>query len=444
MQSPAQPDDTTPYDRVEYKGGTIAQTHPTRLATVAALFGLQSAPANRCRVLELGCGDGSNLIPMAFHHPDSEFVGVDLAHTPISVGRDQLDRLKLRNIRLLQGDVTEACEHLGAFDYVIAHGLYSWVPDSVRPHILRVAAERLTGNGVAYVSYNALPGCRLRHLVRDLLGFRFGADAREPTQLEPMREFLRAFSRVEEWSDGKFLDVLKREIAFVQNLPDDVLYHDDLAADSKAFYLRQFVADAGAWGLQYLGEADIVERFTMAGLGEFDALVDAWSNNDWVAREQYFDFVKGRRFRQTLLCKDSQRLLRDFGTHTVERFDLRSRLRLDDANAALFDRSEVSFSAGNRGRTILLPRSRSRWTAPTIGLRWSGWRASARAPSQRSRRSVSNSYLGFSGGTARLRADSSAPRTRPLATCFQRSSRAASRSFRTRASPCAGVRRRCR
>ena len=349
MQSPAQPDDTTPYDRVEYKGGTIAQTHPTRLATVAALFGLQSAPANRCRVLELGCGDGSNLIPMAFHHPDSEFVGVDLAHTPISVGRDQLDRLKLRNIRLLQGDVTEACEHLGAFDYVIAHGLYSWVPDSVRPHILRVAAERLTGNGVAYVSYNALPGCRLRHLVRDLLGFRFGADAREPTQLEPMREFLRAFSRVEEWSDGKFLDVLKREIAFVQNLPDDVLYHDDLAADSKAFYLRQFVADAGAWGLQYLGEADIVERFTMAGLGEFDALVDAWSNNDWVAREQYFDFVKGRRFRQTLLCKDSHRLLRDFGTHTVERLDLRSRLRLDDANAALFDRSEVSFSAGNRG-----------------------------------------------------------------------------------------------
>ena len=399
-------------------------------------------------------------------------------------GNFGLDRLKLRNIRLLQGDVTEACEHLGAFDYVIAHGLYSWVPDSVRPHILRVAAERLTGNGVAYVSYNALPGCRLRHLVRDLLGFRFGADAREPTQLEPMREFLRAFSRVEEWSDGKFLDVLKREIAFVQNLPDDVLYHDDLAADSKAFYLRQFVADAGAWGLQYLGEADIVERFTMAGLGEFDALVDAWSNNDWVAREQYFDFVKGRRFRQTLLCKDSHRLLRDFGTHTVERFDLRSRLRLDDANAALFDRSEVSFSAGNRGvkldepiaktalvlleqhypdsvafedllgettawcrragLTLANGESRSRWTAPTIGLRWSGWRASARAPSQRSRRSVSNSYLGFSGGTARLRADSSAPRTRPLATCFQRSSRAASRSFRTRASPCAGVRRRCR
>ena len=250
MQSSGQPRGATPYDRCEYMGGTFAQTHPTRLATVAALFGLQTAPASRCRVLELGCGDGSNLIPMAFHLPGSEFVGVDLARTPITAGRERVGRLDLRNIRLVQGDVTEACDDLGAFDYVVAHGLYSWVPDSVRPHVLRVAAERLTDNGVAYVSYNALPGCRLRHLVRDLVEFRFGAAAREPAQLEPMREFLRAFSQVEEWANGTFLDVLKREIAFVQDLPDYVLYHDDLAVDSKAFYLHEFTADARGWGLQ--------------------------------------------------------------------------------------------------------------------------------------------------------------------------------------------------
>jgi hypothetical protein len=222
-----------------------------------------------------------------------------------------------------------------------------------------VAAERLAENGVAYVSYNAMPGCRLRHLVRELLEFRFGADATAPSELKPVREFLQAFAKIEDQSKGAFLEVLKREIAFVQDLPDFVLYHDDLASDSKAFYLHEFVSQARERGLQYLGEADIAEMFMLAGSGEFDAMVGAWSNHDWIAREQYFDFVKGRRFRQTLLCRDTHRLRRDFGPDIVEGFALRSRLRLEDDRAAMFDRSEASFRAGNRGVKIVDPIAKS-------------------------------------------------------------------------------------
>jgi tRNA G46 methylase TrmB len=67
----------TAYDEVLYPSYTHNQTHPDRLATIATLFGLTPAPVERCRVLELGCGNGSNLVPMAYGLPGSEFVGID-------------------------------------------------------------------------------------------------------------------------------------------------------------------------------------------------------------------------------------------------------------------------------------------------------------------------------------------------------------------------------
>ena len=349
------PDGITPYDRCPYTSNAFAQSHPARLATVAALFGIASAPATGCRVLELGCSDGSNLIPLAFYLPGSTFVGVDLARTPIADGRDRIVRLGLRNIELRQGNLIDACDDLGTFDYVIAHGLYSWVPDAVRPHILRVAAKRLADDGVAYISYNTLPGCRLRHLVRELLAFRFGPDARDTASMRSMRDFLDSFAHIESDSGDEYFSLVKREIAFVQDRSDDALYHDDLAPDAKAFYLHEFVADARDFGLQYLGEAALADMFTMAGAEAFDQLLDGWSGGDWVAREQYHDFVKGRRFRQTLLCKASHRLRRDFGAEIVERFELRSPLRLEDPCATLFDRSETSFRTNTRGVKLVEP-----------------------------------------------------------------------------------------
>src|SRR5229473_7628887 len=77
----------TTYNQVLYRGLPFGQTHPDRLATLATLFGVSPAPVERCRVLEIGCGDGGNLIPMAFMLPNSTFAGFDLAETPIAMGQ---------------------------------------------------------------------------------------------------------------------------------------------------------------------------------------------------------------------------------------------------------------------------------------------------------------------------------------------------------------------
>ena len=160
------------YDEVLYPSRAFPQSHPNRLATVAFLRGMQPAPINRCRVLELGCGVGANLIGMAFQLAASEFIGLDLARRPIASGQAFVSELGLRNISMHSMDLREASlERFGRFDYIIAHGVYSWVPQPVRKRILAICREMLNPQGVAYISYNAYPGNHLRDLVRGMMHF---------------------------------------------------------------------------------------------------------------------------------------------------------------------------------------------------------------------------------------------------------------------------------
>src|SRR5260221_4442716 len=97
----------TSYDSVIYPSSTHPQTHPDRLAVIGSLFGLEPAPVNRCRVLELGCGNGTNLVPMAWGLPQSEFVGIDLAALPIARGQRMFSELGLKNVQLVQADLLQ-------------------------------------------------------------------------------------------------------------------------------------------------------------------------------------------------------------------------------------------------------------------------------------------------------------------------------------------------
>ncbi|MBV8329248.1 MAG: class I SAM-dependent methyltransferase, partial [Verrucomicrobia bacterium] len=141
---------TTLYDEVLYPAAVFPQTHPNRLATVAYLRGVNPAPVNRCRVLELACGVGANLTPMACHLPESEFIGIDLAQRPITSGKAFINELGLRNIQLHAMDIRNANrDRFGTFDFIVAHGVYSWVAQPVRERILAICSEMLNPHGVA-------------------------------------------------------------------------------------------------------------------------------------------------------------------------------------------------------------------------------------------------------------------------------------------------------
>ena len=183
----------TAYDEVLYSSYAFSQTHPDRLATLATLFGMNPTPVTQCRVLELGCGDGSNLVPMAYGLPGSEFVGVDLAARPIATGQEMSKTLGLKNITLHPLDVMTVTPDFGQFDYIIAHGLYSWIPPAVQEKVLSICQENLTPNGIAYVSYNTYPGGHLRQMVRGMMRFhvRHLTDATQQiTQSRALLKFL--------------------------------------------------------------------------------------------------------------------------------------------------------------------------------------------------------------------------------------------------------------
>src|ERR1700742_1272227 len=190
-----------PYDEIAYPSYPFPQTHPDRLATLATLFGLQPAPIDKCRVLEIGCGDGANLIPMALMLPESEFVGVDLAAHPVAKGQKMAGALGLRNVTLQQLDIADLSASFGQFDYVIAHGVYSWVPAEVRDQLLAICKANLSPQGVAYVSYNAYPGSHLREMIRGMMQFHTRETCGADDRVNQSRALIRFLAQSQSESD---------------------------------------------------------------------------------------------------------------------------------------------------------------------------------------------------------------------------------------------------
>src|SRR5690606_34343447 len=142
---------------LDYPSTAIALTHPARLAAQAIARGLTSRFEREFHYLELACGDASNLIALAARFPEATFVGVELDASAIDRGRQLAARLELSNLNLITGDLAQV-ELAGAFDYVVAHGVYSWVDHDVQRALLKRSAAWLKPAGVCYVSYNTLPG----------------------------------------------------------------------------------------------------------------------------------------------------------------------------------------------------------------------------------------------------------------------------------------------
>jgi len=293
----------TSYDQIIYRGFPYAQTHPDRLATLASLFGIDPAPVEHCRVLELGCGDGANLIPIAFSCPDSEFLGFDLAETPIAMGREAIGELGLKNVHLEAADILQLGPGLGEFDYIIAHGVYSWVPADVRDKLLAIAHDHLAPQGVAYISYNALPGCHIRQMLRDMMLFHLRDVAAPEDRIREVLDFLRILRQAPENVENPTPALLKQEVNSVFERAPEVLFHDELSEVYFPIHFTDFMAHAAGYGLQYLAEANLHDMEPGRVSNEVREQLEKYSGGRRLEREQYMDFLKCRKFRQTLLCR---------------------------------------------------------------------------------------------------------------------------------------------
>ncbi len=322
------------YDVVPYPGVPFAQTHPNRLATLATLFGMQPAPPSRCRVLELGCTDGGNLLPMALTLPDSQFVGIDLAGSAVARAKSIAAQLGLRNIELRAGDVREVDAGWGQFDYIITHGLYSWVPEPVRRHILEVSQQNLAPQGVAYISSNAPPGGHNRKMLREMLLYHLRQVADPGERIRRSHQLIAFLARAAPRKVDEYRALLAVEFDQILGRDPGVLFHDELAEVYEPFFFHEFMAEAGRHGLQFLSEANYSDMQDTALDDDAGQTLQAFTGPDRIAHEQYRDFLKCRKFRQTLLCHREVALSTDVTAERVQSFYVASPAKAVNSEAA--------------------------------------------------------------------------------------------------------------
>lgn len=293
------------YDNNPYKSHALPQTHPGRLAAMAALFGMRPSPVKNCRILELGCGNGSNLIPMAYVLPESECLGVDLSAKAISSGNEIINSLGLRNIDLRHMDIMEINNELELFDYIIAHGIFSWVPDQVQEKIFSICKNNLAPHGVAYVSYNTYPGCHLSEMMRNIMRFHTDHFTKPEQKVTQGRSILKFIAESVPQASSTYGQVLKDEVENLEHMHVDMqfdyLYHDCLSELNTPLYFHEFMARAERHGLEYLAESDFFEMNDMFLKPEIRDTLQRLGGPNILIKEQFMDFIKGRQFRQTLL-----------------------------------------------------------------------------------------------------------------------------------------------
>jgi SAM-dependent methyltransferase len=291
------------YDQIPYPKGAFAFTHPSRLAAVARLAGMNPPDVAQARVLELGCASGSNLIPLAAQLPHARFLGIDLSPLQIQAGQRTVAALQLSNIELRAMNILDVTPALGQFDYIIAHGVWSWVPQDVREKVLEIGRQNLAPAGVMYVNLNVYPGRFGQRTLRELMLLHAGdADAAPDVRVARGREMLALLAHCFAGQQTPHAAQLRGEIEALQKMADASLLHDSLAPFNEPVFCREFLERAVAHGLQYAAEA--VPHTT--ALDQFPPhvrdVVERAAARSMVEREQLIDVLRRRVMRMTVLC----------------------------------------------------------------------------------------------------------------------------------------------
>ena len=297
----------TIYSELGYKSMPFPYTTPATLEAYAALVGISAPNPKTARVLELGATYGGNIISQALFNPDATFVGIELSQEQVEKGNEVIANAGLTNVSLVQSDIASIGSEIGTFDYIIAHGVYSWVDDGVKDALLRLIDEHLAEDGIAYISYNTYPGWHTMEEVRQLMMF----SNRDKAQFNHKEKVLHGktigsivgsqilkYDNLKE-RNSKFLGALRS----VMQKDEYYVGHDHLEPNNDPVYFYQFNDHLEAHNLAYLCDADL----TLSMVRSFDAdiadTLDKLALNDHVAQEQYLDFMLDTTFRKSIICK---------------------------------------------------------------------------------------------------------------------------------------------
>jgi len=306
----------TTYDQIPYSIHCYPSSAPEHMSAVAKLFGVSSAALSSARVLELGCASGGNLIPLAARYPQASFTGIDLSQKQIDTARSLVAELNLKNIEFEAKAIQNCSFKNQSFDFIIVHGVYSWVSSDVQESILKLCDACLSENGIAYVSYNTLPGWNASKTVRDMLLYHDRSFSEHDERILEAQRMLNFVSENITEATGYYKNEIDLEIQRIAQQDQSYLFHEYLEEVNDPCYFHEFMEKAQKFGLDYLGDADVTtmysgnqKEFASNKLSQIESIVQ---------QEQYIDFLTNRRFRKTYLVKNATKIDRNVSASDVD------------------------------------------------------------------------------------------------------------------------------
>jgi len=286
-----------PYDELPYRTTPIEWSAPERLVLASLLHGGPRIELDAgYRVLELGCADGANLLPMAWFRRHASFVGVDGAGSQIELARARAAALGLENLAYVHADLEAADAQLdGEFDFIIVHGVFSWIPMRVRDALLRLCARRLRPEGLFYFNFNAKPGWNIRGMVREFLIAQTAAIEGLRARAEAARDVCQRLVDAMSDDEHAYRRLMINELCLVRDGELSYVAHEYLAPDNHAYWRSEITELLAAHGLAHVVDADYDQPWT-----RMDERFDGWLRGEGVIGRTIEDTMDLLLYRQ--LC----------------------------------------------------------------------------------------------------------------------------------------------
>ena len=337
------------YDEVPYKSISFPETHPLNQKIILGLLGFETPETEKARILEIGCSFGGNLIPFALNNKEADVIGIDLSEYQINEGKKIVEKMGIKNLKLYPINILEYNNEFGQFDYIICHGVFSWVPEAVQEKILKVIKESLVENGSAVISYNTYPGWKKLDILKDMMNFRENifqknssenmADGKIEKRIGRGKETLGLFEKFSNIIDDDF----KETIEIVKNKENHYLYHEYFESDNNPLYLQEFNEKLLNNDLIHICDTTLSKSFIADNRLELEEHISSECKDNNILREQYYDFIYNRQFRSSIIThKNNFEKVRLNGSVSIEKLlkyhirkKINSEARYDDETTLL-------------------------------------------------------------------------------------------------------------
>ncbi|MGY6528645.1 MAG: class I SAM-dependent methyltransferase [Cyanobacterium sp.] len=304
---------------INYTYGFYGELSPLKLTLATAIKAIHppdlNEPFNYC---ELACGRGYTTNLLASCYPQAQFYANDFNPNHILEARKLAKSAGSQNVHFFDDSFTEFLyQDLPQFDFIVLHGIYSWITPENRQAIVEFIKKKLNVGGLVYVSYNALPGWAAAMPMQGLM-LRHRKHSSEPI-LQCIEEALNLTERLIDTNAGYFVQnpALKPRYEGLKQQNRYYLVHEYFNEEWNSFYFDEVAQELDEAKLNFIGSANIIDYIDILNLTQ-EALTELNTIKDPIYKEVVRDFYINTQFRRDIFARGQVQMTPPEHTKIIE------------------------------------------------------------------------------------------------------------------------------